>query len=561
MKVFIYFTLIVAIGLLAACKKDFLQRDISVLVDEEKTFNDPILAFGFANNTYTFLINDYARLNVGPSVAVPWKGMTGQFADESISNVGESSVQVFNSGNYLSPNATDVVFIYGQMYKGIRNANTMLAKVDDVPWIEPYNASYIKGEQHFLRAYFYFELLKRFGGVVLLTKPQPITEAAIDLSRASYDETLALILSDLEVAISLLPVKYVADDGDHEPNNFYGRATIGAARALKSRALLHAASSQNNPSGDATKWRLAADAAADVMAMQFYGLEDNYNDVLILPASKEYIMIKPRAPRRMETYIKDFIAPVSYFGTQSTISPTQNHVDLYEMQATGLPIGDPLSGYQQDNPYLGRDPRFYTNILAHDMTWQGRKVDVSTGGRDNPNDDISTQTGYYIKRLWPEAVNGNIPQTSGTLNFVHFRYAEILLNFAEAKNEELAAPSSEVYDAVNAVRQRAGMPKLENLDKVQMRNRIRNERAVEFAFEEMRWWDVLRWKAGAEIATQTFNRMQITKSGNTVTYQVLPLAERYQRPAFQPHWHLYPIPLAEIQKTSGALKQNPGWGN
>ncbi|WP_256010370.1 RagB/SusD family nutrient uptake outer membrane protein [Desertivirga xinjiangensis] len=527
-----------------SCKKDFLQRDLSVVVDENAVFQDTLLAENFATNSYAFLIDDYARLN-GSN-----KGMTGQFTDESISNNNESFVSSMTAGNYLSTQATEIVTIYGQMYKGIRNANTTLARLDDYEgnW---WKRSRIRGEQLFLRAFYYFELVKRFGGVVIIDKPQPVSEATTDLPRNSYEETVAFILKDLNNAIELLPDEYL-------DKRYSGRATKGAAMALKSRLLLLDASPLRNPENNTDKWRVAAEAAAAVKLINKYKLEDSYADVLVLPASEEYIMIKPRAPRVLQGYLKDFIMPASYGGAQSTISPTQNHVNLYGMQATGLPIGDPLSGYDENNPYVGRDPRFYVNILYNGSSWQGRAVETFIGGRDVRGDNV-TKTSYYVKRLWPESVRSTVSNSQGRVNFIFFRYAEILLNLAEARNEQLSAPDQEVYDAINEVRNRAGMPDLENLDKDKMRERIRDERAVEFAFEEMRWWDVLRWKAGAEIVDQTLYGMKIDKVGNTLTYQEVPLESAHQRPGFQERWHWYPIPLAEIRKSTGALEQSPEW--
>ena len=135
-----------------SCKKDFLQRDPKVAIDVDKLFSDPKLAAGFGDNTYTFLINDYARLQ-GP------RGTTGEFSDEAISNAGLLAVTVMNTGQYLSPSAFDVIDTYPRMYRGIRNANFMLANMDRVPWTNSpeYNPAYIKGEQLYLRAFFYFD--------------------------------------------------------------------------------------------------------------------------------------------------------------------------------------------------------------------------------------------------------------------------------------------------------------------------------------------------------------------------------------------------------------------
>ncbi|MDB5190985.1 MAG: hypothetical protein JWQ96_548 [Segetibacter sp.] len=536
--------LFISIALLSSCKKDFLQRDPGVPIDYEKVFNDPQLAAGFGDNSYNFLLNDYARLTTA-------NGMTSQFTDESISNTGDIVVNVINSGRFTNTSATDVINVYSQMYRGIRNTNVMLSNIDRVPWNDPakYNPKYIRGEQLFLRAFFYYELLKRFGGVVLLDQAQTIAESGADLQRSTYDETVAFIVKDLNEAAILLPDEWQAFN--------YGRATIGAAMALKARTLLNAASPLNNAQGNAGKWKAAADAAKAVMDLRKYTLEQSYGDVLIKETSPEYIMISVKAPRAWTGYINNFIAPPSYGGQQSLIAPTQNHVDLYEMN-NGKLITDPTSGYNPQNPYLNRDPRFYNNIIYNDQTWQGRKVQTFTGGMDvSATSLIYTKTGYYLKRLWPEQINRNTG--TGVLNFVYLRYAEMLLNYAEALNEA-EGPTSEVATAVNTVRFRAGLPALPlGLSKDVMRARIRNERSVEFAFEDIRWWDILRWKQGKEIVAQPMKGVVITRpTPTTFSYTATTLATNFQK-VFEDHMHVYPIPLNEILKSNGVLKQNPGW--
>ncbi|MEJ7912536.1 MAG: RagB/SusD family nutrient uptake outer membrane protein [Chitinophagaceae bacterium] len=541
MKLRHYITPLFFLLLLVSCKKDFLERDPGVPIDFEKIFSDPRLAAGFGDNSYSFLVNDYARLTTA-------NGMTSQFTDESISNTGDIVVDVMNSGRFLHPSATDVNGIYPQMYRGIRNANLMLANMDRVPWTADYNPKYIRGEQLFLRAFFYFELMKRFGGVVLLDKAQSVEESGADLPRSTYDATLAYIVKDLDESINLLPVEWSGSS--------YGRPTSGASLALKARALLQAASPLQNPAGAVAKWKLAADAAKALITKNLYALETAYENVLILPGSAEYILTSIKPARIWTGYIENFLAPPSYAGQQSLISPTQNHVDLYEM-SNGKPITDPTSGYNPQQPYVNRDSRFYNNIIYNDQTWQGRKVETFTGGRDvSATSNIYTKTGYYLKRLWPEQIS----KTAGTglLNYVYFRYAEVLLNYAEALNEA-EGPVAEVYTAVNSIRTRAKIAALPaGLSKDAMRLRIRNERAVEFAFEDMRWWDILRWKQGAEIVSQPMRGMRITKSGTAFSYQVFTLPANNQK-LFQPHMHLYPIPQSEIYKSTGALKQNPGW--
>ncbi|MFC1226408.1 RagB/SusD family nutrient uptake outer membrane protein [Pedobacter sp. BG31] len=557
MKKFIYLLFSFVLCIAYSCKKDFLQRDVGIQSDLEEVFKDPLTASRFGDFTYTFSISDYGRLS-------GYKGMTSQFTDESIANNGQIEVAAMNSGQFLDPGASDVTGIYAQMYRGIRNANLMLANMDKVPWTDLYNPNYIKGEQLYLRAYFYFELLRRFGGIVILTQPQDFTEASTDLPRSSYAETFALILSDLEQALTLLPLTNADWPNPAAQSN---RATGAAVMALKARALLFDASPLNNPENDLAKWKKAAEASKAIMDLNKFSLEPNYANVLTVANSNEYIRIWPRGGRGfIGTYLSDFLIPTSYGGAQSNLSPVQNHVDLYEM-ANGKPITDATSGYNPQNPYLNRDPRFYTNILYNNATWQGRAVQtwqsepnaqgIITYGTDISTATSITKTSYYLKRLWPEASRSG-STASALLNYVFYRYAEVLINYAEALNEE-SGPSAEVYNAVNAIRLRAKMPVLPaGLSQAEMRERIRNERAIEFAFEDMRWWDILRWKKGAEIVAQPMKAMKVVKNANgSFSYSVIELPAF--KKVFNNNMYLYPIPRAEMNKTSGALKQNPGW--
>ena len=536
-----------------SCKKDFLQRDPGVPISGDSVFGDPVLASRYADNAYNFLINDYLRLDGNGN-----KGTTGEFTDEAVFAGAPLPISSMNTGNFLNTGATDVAPIYTRMYQGIRVVNTMLANVDKVPWTAAQNANLIKAQMYFLRGMFYFELVKRFGGVILLNKPLSVNDET-DLPRNSYDETVNFILKDLESAEQILTTEN--DGATYSPANDwntgnYGRITIGAVKALRSRLLLLDASPLHNTAGAAAKWQKAADAAKTIIDMGKYALQADYKTLLNVSSSPEYILIAIKPPRPIGA-INDHIMSPGSGGIQGQLNPTQNHVDLYEM-SNGKPVTDATSGYHPQNPYANRDPRFYANILYNDVLWQGRNMQMYDGGTDYRSTAVTyTRTGYYTRRLWPEVYRANSTSTS-LINFIFFRYGEVLLNYAEALNEA-QGPVSDVYTYVNQIRARAGMPALPaGLSKDQMRARIHNERSVELAFEEHRWWDILRWKEGQSIITQTVNGMNVVKSGTSFIYTVQALSSDYQR-VFRDNMYLYPIPISEIQKSNGVLKQNPGW--
>lgn len=545
--------LIISIGVLfTGCNDKFLEVAPDVAIDEAKVFSDPVLAAQYADNAYRYLPDDYLRWNsingmsnvtdesVGTDITTPllYNFQKGMWHDHS---------QMFPSLSdryYLN----DIYGVWNMSYTGIRIVNKMLSKIDLVPWTtqDPFR---VKGEMYFLRASMYFELIKRFGGVVIYDKAYAFNED-IDFQRSTYDDCVNFILKDIQQAVSLLPKTY--DQGN------YGRATLGAALALKSRLLLYAASPLHNPDNNLDKWSEAADAAKAVIDLNMYKLYKDYEQILNIPMSDtcEYILIKVRGPRDVSFPRLSVMSPGSG-GSIGEFNPTQNHVDLYEMN-NGLPITDPNSGYNPSNPYINRDPRFYANILYNDAPWQGRRMEMWDGGNDYRSTGTNyTQTRYYCKKMWPVEFDNQMNKKA-IINFIYYRYGEILLNYAEAENEAVG-PNQNVYNAVNQIRKRAGMPGLPmGLSQDKMRNRIRNERAIELAFEDHRFYDIMRWKKGVEIIAQPVYGINVEKNANgTFTYTPVKLSEYYQR-VFEDYMHLYPIPRTEIQK-SKKLIQNPGW--
>ena len=302
-----------------------------------------------------------------------------------------------------------------------------------------------------------------------------------------------------------------------------------------------------------------------------FSLQADYATLLNVPESEEYIMIKIRGNRPIDGMFKDYSMSPSAGGQQGQMNPTQNHVDMYEMKATGKLPKEAGSGYDPQKPYEGRDPRFYANILYNGATWQGGKIEtwaqtangVTNYGKDAGSDIKYTATSYYCKKYWPEVYKLNGGSTT-ILNYVFFRYAEILLNYAEAQNEYLDAPDASVYNAVNEIRGRASvqMPNLPaGLNKEQMRAAIRHERAIELAFEDHRWYDIMRWQIGVETIQTPMYGMGVVKNANgTFTYTPFVLADNFQK-LFGSHQHRYPIPKLEVQKSNGILIQNEGWEN
>lgn len=414
----------------------------------------------------------------------------------------------------------------------------------------------LRAEARILNAYMYFELLKRFGGVPLIDKLYSL-ESHPDMERSTYDQVVTHIVGEID---DVLDNDELEDDWYAYDQKQYGRFTQGAALALKSRILLYRASPQNNPSGDTERWKEAAQAAHDLIELSKYTLEGNYGNLFsgtTSHQSKEVIlayMTGANNTPETDNY------PISTNGGKTGTCPSANLVDAYE-NADGTPF-DWNSLTPGDDPYAGRDPRLQYSIVVNDSQWNGRTMQCYDGGADGSGVMQATTTGYYLKKFLTDGLDLEKNQTS-VHSWILFRYAEILLNYAEAMNEAYGLDTDPFGDgktarwAVNEVRGRVGMPPVTASDETEMRNRIKHERRIELAFEDHRFWDVRRWgKADAESALGVpVKGVSITKTETGFTYATKIVGTR----TFQEKMMLYPIPQSEILRSAGKIEQNPGW--
>lgn len=606
MKYLIIFILFIVVGF-TACRKDYLQRDLTVVQTKEDVFSNGQFASQYADASYEGLMFDYGRMKPRGQ---PFQGTISEFTDESVASNLEACIVTANKGAWVDEAAfmeasaqfmpairADQPWI--RCFKAIRNANVVLANIDKVPWDSYPNFSrdLIVAQQYALRAYCYIELARRWGGMQIYDTEIILDEKGespdLDIPRASFQETVDFILSDLDKAEQIFSTVSFSDQsgavynpqqgwnpgGGISANN--GRVDLGAVRGLRSRILLLAASPLWNSGNDVAKWQAAADAAKEVMDMNRYSLHPTYRDLLEVNNSNEYIFYKVKGRRYGERgigFIPHYVMSTPRGGNILGIVPTQNHVDLYEM-TNGMRISDPGSGYSLANPYTNRDPRLTHNVLYNGHPWQTRPIEtwveknasgaITRYGYDVSSDAArSTATGYICRKYWPETMTGT-STSNGLLNYVILRYGEILLNYAEAINE--AGNPALAAAAINQLRARSdvNMPTVQvsltargqTLNQTNMRDFIRNERAVELAFEESRWFDVMRWKAG-NIITQPMRGMEVVRNPGTgtITYTPFVMADAYQK-VFEEHFSLYPIPRSELVKSAGALVQNPGWPN
>lgn len=545
--------LIIIVGLLT-----FLMGSCNYLDYSEVSYLHEENVFADWNRTQNFLADIYSRLPLG---FTPIGGAMSESATDDAEFVLDySSVQKLNDGSWSSILNLDDQ--WGNMYAGIRAVNLFLSEIksrtfSDFKWIDTYADKMAQfnnypQEARFLRAYFYLQLIQRYGDVPLIKTV--LTEAeANTVTPASFDDIVSFIVSECNEIIPLLPVTYVGFTSAQET----GRIRRGAAMALKARTLLYAASPLHNPSGTPQKWIDAAKAAKDLINAGTFSLEANYNNFLNNVTSPELILDRREGN---QNYFEVANFPVGYEGGNTGNCPTQNLIDAYEMRTNGLSITDPNSGYSPSNPYLNRDPRFALSILYNTSTFKSKAVECWIGGANAYPKTNATKTGYYLKKYVIESVSLDPNSTSTKQHtWVLFRYGEVLLNYAESMNEAYGPEDASTLgmtalQAVNLIRTRAKMPVFPaGLTKDQFRLKLQNERRIELAFEGQRFWDIRRWKIGS--TTKNIYGMDITKNTDGTFSYTKKLVESR---VYEDKMNLYPIPLSELYKNN-KLKQNTGW--
>lgn len=532
---------------ITSCKKidSYLDREpVGGLSD--------IQVFGDYNQTEKYIANLYARVQYRNEWWPSDEGENKTFSFATASDEAICSVQypngphVFTQGTINASN--NPLDRWLELYNSIRAANLFFQKIH---LLVPANTTQQKGksrmmgEAYFFRAWYYMELLKRYGGVPLIDKVMSVSDS-LNIERSTADKTVSFIVSDCEKAAEYLDLSYTAID--------LGRVTRGAALMLKAKALLFNASPLHNPELKAEKWQAAALAAKAVIDLDVYSVDNDYNGLFHKRMAKNIIF---QSNLNQTSWVYYNFLPS--LGGQARVQPLQNLVDAYEMKATGLPITEDPSYDGLNNPYAGRDPRFYQTIIYDGSVFKGNTVLTylnAPGGNDIQRwgGDRRTQTSYYLRKTVDNGGSLTPNNIAGDHFWVFMRYEEALLIYAEAMNEYLGSPDGSVYAAVNKVRERVDMPELPaGLTKEQMRNRVRNERRVELAFEGHRFWDIRRWRIGEE-TMKLARGVIIDGSSNPKKHWPNDVETRVYRPAFD----LFPIPQSEINKNP-KLEQNPGY--
>ncbi len=490
------------------------------------------------------------------------------------------SADKFNSGAWNEYDNPDDV--WDNMFTYIRYANDFLVSGNTVD-LEAYrkdpdpnsqmiyetrmaDMANLHKEVRFLRAYFYFELIKRYGGVPLLYEPLALDADFSSVKRNTLQECVDFIVkecSDLMDGETGLPMSYNSENS--------GRATCVAAAALRCRVLLYAASDLWNTPGwtggyaypeliclgedldRSARWNAAAVAAAECLAMaEKAGLSINadYSSIGLSSDSPELILA------RRESASNSFEKanfPVGYTVGDGSITPSQNLVDAYEM-IDGSPFdwNDPEMA---SNPYDRRDPRLAKTIYHNGSRFRETVIATYIGGRNGKGVPSATRTGYYLRKMVDESLD-LLQNRSSYHCWPIFRLAEIYLNGAEALNEsDPSNPAVVRYLNMSRLRYGINMPEVpENLSQDEMREAIRRERRIELAFEGHRYWDVKRWMIADKVLNTPVYGIEI-ENEEPLKYRRIMVERR----AFSSKMNFYPIPQKVLSVASVDWPQNPLW--
>ena len=553
----IYISAAISIAFTLSSCNGFLDREEDSFIDKTATFDSYNRTKQYLTYAYTLLpdgLNRFSR-----------EAMLASATDDAEFAIESAEIQQFNNGSWNALNNPDDV--WNRYYSGISKCCTLLENTNhvnlDISRLDPDKqveyANSLKdirmwrAEARFLRAYFHFELLKRYGPIPIVTSTLSINGNYENTPRPTMKEVVDFIAKECDIAadtLELTPWRNV--------NDAFGRATKGAALALKSRLLLYAASplyvdfgdtNETNKPTDVALWKSAADAAKAVIDLNQYELASSYADLFKNDfQNKEYIFVR-RYAANSDFEKSNF--PVSFGGKGGT-NPSQNLVDDYEMlDGTPFDWNDPAKAAQ---PFENRDARLGATILMNMAPFKGKKVATYPEGADASPNPNATKTGYYLRKFLNEDVNIQTGGSSSGHVVPLFRLAEIYLNYAEALNEcDPTNPDIVLY--LNKVRNRASLPNVSALSQEQMRAVIQHERRVELAFEEHRSWDVRRWKIASSTLGAPLMGVQIERKPlGGYTYMPVKVEQR----VFQPKMYWYPIPQSEVLKLK-QWKQNNGW--
>ncbi|MBT34271.1 MAG: RagB/SusD family nutrient uptake outer membrane protein [Thalassobius sp.] len=549
-KLYIY--LIAVLSVLASCSDDILDTKPLNGYSEIDVFADEALLRNFVNGTYRGFRHPFDDEN----------SLTDGLTDNAYNQHGsaEGTIKTYTRAEVNPSNGEGVTRnLWTSAYAYIRRTNLFMEKTTDSS-IEGDVLASMEGEMRFIRAYLYFDLLRWYGSVPLITRTFELDDESLAVSRSSAEEIAAFIVEECNTAITQLPS---ITDGDYE----LGRASVEAAMALKARTLLYAASPLFNESGDQSKWQSASDANKAVMELSTVGLiadASEYGAMFTGDNTSEVIFSRYFTEVNNQGWgINLWLFPSSAGGWANT-TPTQDLVDSYEL-TNGMSPANPESGYDDQDPYVNRDPRFYETILYNGAPFKSGEYEYfldkddptnsALAGKDSRYSTASphnaSRTGYNFRK-WVQENEGEYSGNTGP--WIVFRLAEFYLNYAEA--QIALGNETEARTAINAIRERVGMPAISDTGD-ELVERYRSERRVELVLEDHRFFDIRRWEIGPEIMTKPATGVDVYKNGDVYEYIYDMTADDTR--TWDERMYLLPIPIDEIQRSGNSLDQNPGY--
>ncbi|MCK9506937.1 MAG: RagB/SusD family nutrient uptake outer membrane protein [Pigmentiphaga sp.] len=620
MKQIKYIFLIIGMSVFFSACEDYLDKSPDLGLTEEDVFNNFFTVRGYLDKCYDCIVDySYWRSQDGERAHV------GQMSDEGANSYGFTTMaNQFNKGNWMS-NKNTLEVGWGEAYLGtnrglaipnafyaLRIANKVVNKAPLMQNLTPNQRDQLLGQAHFFRAWFYFEIIRRLGGMQIMDKAYAADDD-LDEERLTYQQSTDWIIDELNLAISLLP--------DEWPSQEVGRPNKVSAYALKSMAELYAASPlMKNPIGvienngyDIERVKTAATYAKECLEYIenvvpkhkmmpqaqykniFYHFPNFVSDESLWYINSTGLNRNSGGREDLPVYWQNVAfgkRPGNYGHAQVSIS--QNIINKFEtvngykaeLTSNGWESNDPA--FDPAFPYNNRDPRFDTFVIYPGEPFgtfsNGNQNYLCTweGGRDlgaTPQEVVRTR--YLVKKWqWPESVKLDRSDNNGySLNYYNciiIRTTQVWLDYAEAMNEAYGPntiPAGFTYsavDAINKIRNRVGMPNVRaefTSDATKFREFIRDERAVELLLENNRWWDLRRWMIAEEVLNipNPIKGVKVTASnatsiqpnpGNVFTYELMDVTEEIR--VFEKKHYWYPIAQDEANRLT-KFKQNPGW--
>ena len=557
---------------------DFLDTKIDTITTPERAETSYGTLWNFANSMYTPL--QYGFLTID-------NNLFAAASDEAQQTSAVSNVSRFNKG-MINANENPLSYMYQNYYEGIRAAyffldyakdgeNFLALNRDTSAMRNPVNRTnyqrdvmrlnWYRAEACIAIAYYYSELIKMYGGVPIVISLMEDDPNKGRIPRSSYDdcvEHIVKLIDEYQDKVNPNWNTRISSLSNWDVSDQAGRFDKATALAIKARTLLYAASPRNNPNNESAKWERAAQAAHDLIVFKNYTIPANrnysayflgtgaLNNAESIYFIRKYMMNTPE--------VRNY--PISTPGGNSGVTPSHNLVSAYEY----------IGAEDPDHPYLNRDPRLTATVVVNGSVWNNRTIDQSPGGSDDMTQANTSHTGYYLKKFLTDNLNltqGGQAQHLWPL----YRYSEVLLNYAEAMNEIHGTdetPAGFTLSARQALTQvrRAASTSLSAVittDRNEFRNAVKHERRIELAFEDHRYWDLIRWKdaetvlnnpvTGVKVISK--NVVVIDEENETYTYQyqIIDVAPR----VFRSHHYYLPFTRSEVENSKGTLQQNDGY--